>query len=170
MVEQLEHLARLGAVILVAGGAMLLLIRLSGQTAPQHNDLLLGYPLAHYPAHALTRTGTLAELAAIQARLVSVCTHMPAHSDLAIWVRAFLRELREIMDTAYHVAVVTQVYGQPIQLEQLVAEVRAIELEVAEHVTQQLLARGGDIEHEPLNGRLATLRLCVRELARLPQG
>ena len=53
------------------------------------------------------------------------------------------------------------------QLERLADEVRGIEAEVADHVTRRLLARDGDAHDELLDGRLATLRLCLRELAGL---
>ncbi|MFP4441281.1 MAG: hypothetical protein ACLFVO_28955 [Chloroflexaceae bacterium] len=52
-------------------------------------------------------------------------------------------------------AVITRAYGQSAQLEQ----------QLAEHVVERLLARDGDAQEELLNGRLAALRLCVRELA-----
>ncbi|HJZ49303.1 MAG TPA: hypothetical protein VKE41_19135 [Roseiflexaceae bacterium] len=45
---------------------------------------------------------------------------------------------------------------------------RQIETEIAEHVARRLLARDGDAHAELLDGRLATLRLCVRELAGAP--
>jgi hypothetical protein len=71
------------------------------------------------------------------------------------------------MDTAYRVALIAQIYEQPPALERLAAEVRQIEAEVAEHVTRRLLAQDADIQNELLEGRLATLRLCTRELANL---
>jgi hypothetical protein len=151
----------LGLVVLVAVGAVLLLLRLSDR----RGQALLGYPPDRFPAQALTRGGPLAALAATQARLAALEARLPPRGDQRIWLRTFLGELREIMDTAYHVAVIAEVYGQVAQLERLAAEVRAIEIEVAEHVTRRLLARDGDAHDELLDGRLATLRLCLRELA-----
>lgn len=69
------------------------------------------------------------------------------------------------MDTAYRVAVIMRAYGQSAQLDKLVAEVQQLEQQLAEHVVERLLARDGDAQEELLNGRLAALRLCVRELA-----
>ena len=166
--DPIQHLLGLGAVIVVAVGGLALLLRLSGR-GPTRGARLLGYPPELFPAHHLTRTGALAALAATQVRLASIERQMPPQSDLSIWLRAFLSELRAIMDTAYRVAVVTEIYGQPAQIEQLVAEVQRIEAEIVEHVARQLLARAGDAHDELLDGRLATLRLCVRELAHVSE-
>jgi hypothetical protein len=165
--NDIEGIVKLGIVMLMAVSAVLLLLRLSDRGRAQRNAWLVGYPPDIFPAQALTQSGPLAALAATQCRLVSLYRQMPAQSDLTIWLGAFLRELRAIMDTAYRVAVVTQVYGQTPHLERLVAEVEAIELQIADHVTRQLLAQTDDIGREPLEGHLATLRLCVRELAPL---
>jgi hypothetical protein len=155
----------LGLVSGVAVGAVLLLLRLS-ERREQHGAAL-GYPPDLFPAQALTRSGPLAALAATQARLAALESRLPPRSDQRIWLRTFLAELREIMDTAYHVAAIAAVYGHMAQLERLAAEVRGIEAEVADHVTRRLLAREGDAHDELLDGRLATLRLCLRELANL---
>ena len=162
---EFDRLLGLGAVCLVALGAVLLLLRFSGRAGPGRGRLLLGYPPDLFPAQHLTRGGTLAALAATQSRLTSIERQVPPQSDLSIWLCAFLDELRAIMDTAYRVTVITEIYGQPAQLDRLVAEVQQIEAEIAEHVTRRLLARDGDAQAELLDGRLATLRMCVRELA-----
>ena len=47
----------------------------------------------------------------------------------------------------------------------VLTEIEQIESEIAEHVARRLLARDGDAQAELLEGRLATLRMCVRELA-----
>jgi hypothetical protein len=156
----------LALVIVVALGAVLLLLRLS-ERREQRDTRLLGYPPDLFPAEALTRSGPLAALAATQARLAALEAQLPPRSDQGIWLRTFLGELREIMDTAYHVATIARVYGQMAQLERLAAEIQAIEAEVANHVTRRLLTHGGDAHDELLDGRLATLRLCMRELAGL---
>jgi hypothetical protein len=161
----IDRLIGLGAVCLVAVGAMLLLLRFSARGASRRGPQLLGYPPDLFPAQHLTRGGALAALAATQARLASIERQIQPQSDLSIWLRAFLHELREIMDTAYRVTVITEIYGRPAQIERLVAEVQQIEAEIAEHVARRLLARDGDAHDELLDGRLATLRLCVRELA-----
>ena len=162
---QLDRLLGLGAVCLVALGAVLLLLRFSGRASPGRGRSLLGYPPDLFPAQYLTRGGTLAALAATQSRLASIERQVPLQSDLSIWLCAFLNELRAIMDTAYRVTVITEIYGRPAQLDRLVAEVQQIEAEIVEHVARRLLARDGDAQAELLDGRLATLRMCVRELA-----
>jgi hypothetical protein len=164
-----DHLIGLVVVIVVAVGAVLLLLRFSGRAAPQQGGRLLGYPPAIFPASHLTRGGPLAALAAIQSRLAALERQLPAQSDASIWLRAFLHELRQIMDTAYRVVVITEIYGQPAQLDRLVAEVQQIEAQVAEQIARRLLARDGDTHDELLDGRLATLRLCVRELANMAE-
>ncbi len=119
--HDIEGMVKLGIVMLVAVGAVLLLLRVSDRGRAQRDAWLVGYPPDIFPAQALTRSGPLAVLAATQSRLISLYRQMPAQSDLTIWLGAFLRELRAIMDTAYRVAVVTQVYGQTAHLERLVA-------------------------------------------------
>jgi hypothetical protein len=164
----LDRLLGLGVVCVVAVGAVLLLLRLSERAAAQRAAPPIGYPPELFPAHHLTRDGPLAALAATQARLAALERHVPPQSDLSIWLRAFLRELRQIMDTTYRVAVITEIYGRPVQIERLAAEVQRIEAEIAEHVARRLLARDADADAELIEGRLATLRLCARELASLP--
>jgi hypothetical protein len=161
----INHLLGLGAVCVVALGAVVFLLRFSGRAGPAHGQLLLGYPPELFPAQHLTRGGALAALVATQSRLALIKRQVPPQSDLSIWLAAFLHELRAIMDTAYRVTVITEVYGRPAQLDRLVAEVQQIETEIVEHVARRLLARDGDAQAELLDGRLATLRMCVRELA-----
>lgn len=163
---ELVRLLGLVVVIAVAIGAVLLLLWLS-ERRERHGAAVLGYPPDLFPAQSLTRAGPLATLAATQARLALLEARLSPRSDQRIWLRTFLSELREIMDTAYHVAAIAEVYGQMAQLERLAAEVRGIEAEIAEHVTRRLLMRDGDAHDELLDGRLATLRLCLRELASL---
>lgn len=164
MQDPVTTLLGLGVVTIIAVGSVLLLLRVSRRSHTRHG-FVLGYPPDRFPAREVTQNGTLATLAATQARLLSVYEQLPAQSDLAVWLRAFLQEFREIMDTAYRVAVITRAYGQSVQLDKLVAEVQQLEQQLAEHVVERLLARDGDAQEELLNGRLAALRLCVRELA-----
>jgi hypothetical protein len=161
---ELARLLGLVIVIVVAVGAVLLLLRLSDRQN-RRGEMVLGYPPDLFRAQALARSGPLAALAATQTRLAALEAWLPPRSDQRIWLRTFLGELRQIMDTAYHVAAIAEVYGQIAQLERLADEVRGIEAEVADHVTRRLLARDADAHNELLDGRLATLRLCVRELA-----
>ena len=165
MYADVQRLLGLGAVILCATGGVWLLLRTGARTG--RGEIVLGYPLDLFPAIHLTRAGPLRALAVTQARLVSMYRHMPPAGDTTIWLRTFLYELREIMDTAYRVAVVTEAYGRQAPLERLLEEVQQIEMQLAEQVARQLLRRDGDTEQELLAGRLATLQMCVRELTLL---
>jgi hypothetical protein len=161
----LETLIQLIVVLVVAVGAVGVLLHLGSRTPTRQHGFLIGYPPDLYPAHDLTSSGSLAALAETQRRLVSMYRQLPVQSDLTIWLRTFLGELREIMDTTYRVTVIMQIYGKPVEIDRLVAEVQQIEVQVAEHVTKQLLSHDADAHNELLNGRLATLRMCARELA-----
>lgn len=163
--SDIATLLRLGGAISAAVGAVLLLLRLSERAVAYRSGIVEGYPPSLFPAQDLTGAGALAALAAAQARLLSAYEQAPPRSDLAIWLRAFLHELREIMDTAYRAAVIAQIYGRPIPLDRLVGEVQQIEAQLAAQLVERLLAREADAHDELLEGRLATLRLCVRELA-----
>lgn len=165
MQDSLMTLLGLGVVTVIAVGSVLLLLRISSRSMRTDHAFVAGYPSDRFPAHEVVRSSTLVTLAATQSRLLAMYEQVPARSDLAIWLRAFLREFREIMDTAYRVAVITHIYGQSVQLDQLVIEVQHMEQQLADHVVQRLLARDGDAQTDELNTRLATLRLCVRELA-----
>jgi hypothetical protein len=123
--------------------------------------------------HGVAHSPALRALAATQARLVSVYRRLPASDptipvgDLAIWLRVFLLELRQMMDTAYRVAVITDVYQQSTHLNRLVAEVQQIERQIADDLAQRLMAADGDTRNELLNRRLTALRECAHELASL---
>ena len=160
-------LLQLGAVAVIAVGAVLLLLRISTRTTAMHGSMVQGYPPSLFPCQKLVRAGPLAALAATQARLLAIYEQAPHQSDLAVWLEPFLRELREIMDTAYRAATIVQAYGQPAAIERLAAEVQEIEAQIAGHAVQLLLAHDGDAERELLDGRLAALRLCARELGRV---
>src|SRR5262245_50961232 len=162
--DPLVVLLQLGAVTVIAIGAVLLLLRISVRGTAARG-IVQGYPPSLFPRQDVARSRALAALAATQARLLAVYEQAPAQSDLAVWLGPFLRELREIMDTAYRVAAITQPYGSPPQLERLVAEVQEVEAQIAGHAVRLLLARDGDAEQELLDGRLATLRMCAQQLA-----
>src|SRR5262245_54270850 len=102
-------LLQLGAVTAIAVGAVLLLLRVSARTAAMHGRMVQGYPPSLFPRQELVRAGPLAALAATQARLLAIYEQAPHQSDLAVWLAPFLRELREIMDTAYRAATIGQV-------------------------------------------------------------
>jgi hypothetical protein len=166
--DPLVVLMQLGAVTMIAIGAVLLLLRISARGAAARG-IVRGYPPSLFPRQDVVRAGALAALAATQARLLSVYEQAPVQSDLGVWLGPFLRELREIMDTAYRVAAITQPYGSPPQLDRLVAEVQEVEAQIAGHAVQLLLARDGDAEQELLDGRLAALRMCASELGRVAE-
>ncbi|NTU81264.1 MAG: hypothetical protein HGA45_18100 [Chloroflexales bacterium] len=168
--DTLTKLAGLAIVMAVAVGAVLLLLRAGGpQAAPA--GLEVGYPPERFPDVALARTPALADLAAVQSRLLTVYATLPPHSGAAVWMLTFLRELRAIMDTAYSAAVVARLYDDAGPLAALSAEVARIEGEVAAQLTRRLIERGPDDGgDDPLEARLAALRLCARELASATRG
>src|SRR3712207_1775769 len=118
-----QRLAGLGAVILMALFAVALMLRGDGRNRKRESPIVVGYPADLYPARSLVSVGPLAALVATQARLVAIYHQLPIASDSAVWLRTFLVELRQIMDTAYRVALVTRVYGQTTPLDLLVDEV-----------------------------------------------
>src|SRR3712207_5942387 len=144
--DQIERLAGLGVVTVVAGGVVWILLRLSGRDVRRRDTLVLGYPADLFPHHTVTQNPSLQGLAATQSRLFSVYRQLPAQSDLCIWLRLFLVELREIMDTAYRATLITGPYGEPARLKLLAAEVQQIEGEIAEHIARRLLARDADAQ------------------------
>jgi hypothetical protein len=160
----IAQLMGLGAVIAVGVGTVFVMLRFSGRGLTQRSGLVEGYPPARFPAQDVTRAGALADLAAAQKRLLTLYEQVPPQSDMAAWVYTFLQELREIMDSAYRVALIAQVYQRPASLEWLVAEVRQAEEQLADYVMERLLVQDGDAQRELLDIRLASLRTCVREL------
>ncbi len=162
--EDINRLLGLAVVLLVSIGAIWLLMRHSSAPVTRQGSAQ-GYPPDLFPDTQLTRSGALALLAATQARLILIERQVPEQSELAIWLQAFLRELREIMDVAYRAAAVAQIYGDTSALDMLTTEVQTIETQIAAHVARRLLDRDGDTQRELLDGRLATLRLCVRQLS-----
>lgn len=136
-----------------------------GRPGKQRHTFLVGYPPDLFPSQELTQSGPLADLAAAQGRLVSVYQNLPVQSTLTIWLRTFLIELRDMMDTAYRVMVITQTYGYPAQVECLVVAVQQMEYRIAFLATQRLLAHDASVQHERLNEQLATVRLCLRALS-----
>jgi hypothetical protein len=164
--DPLMVLLQLGAVTVIAIGAVLLLLRIGARSTGLRGGIVPGYPPSLFPRQELVRSGPLAALAATQARLLAIYEQAPSQSDLAVWLHPFLLELRAIMDTAYRAMAIAHVYDQHVQLDRLVAEVREVELQIAGQALQRMLARDGDAELELLDGRLATLRMCARELAR----
>lgn len=161
-------LVQLAVVAAIAGAAVALLLRLSARSHTR-GGVVQGYPPSLFPNQELVRGGPLAALAAIQARLMAVYEQAPPQSDLTVWLRPFLIELRAIMDTAYRAAAISQPYGGHPYLDRLVAEVQEIESQAAEHAIRLLLARDGDVQQESLDGRLATLRMCARQLETIAQ-
>jgi hypothetical protein len=171
--EQVDRLLGLGVVIAVAVGAVLLLLRATRRSDPRDGEIVLGYPPDLFPVYQVTQQPALRALAATQARLLSVYRRLPAHDraapvgEIAVWLRVFLLELRQMMDTAYRVALVSDLYGHSRYLDQLVAEVQAIEAQIADDIARRLLGTDGPRHDEALGRRLALLRQCARELTSL---
>lgn len=156
----------LGLVVvsIVAVTSVIVLFRRSENIDEHQRWQIVGYPSQLVPAHELTRNGPLAALIVVQARLLSMYRQLPADSDVAIWLRMFLYELRTIMDTAYYAAQVTDAYERSPLFDWLVVEVQQIEADLAVRIAQRLLLPADDPEQELLAARLASLRMCVREL------
>jgi hypothetical protein len=162
--ESISTLLNLGAVAAISIGTILLLWRVSERNHEHTSDFVLGYPADIFPAHDVVAGKALTALATTQARLLSLYAELAPTQESARLLYTFLRELRDIMDLAYRVAIVARAYGQPTQLDRLVSEVQQIERELADHVIHRLLAYEGDDRAALLTHRLATLRECVAEL------
>lgn len=154
----------LAAVALFAGVAVWMLLRVSDRGARQ-DALEVGYPADRFPRRDLVATAQLAALAAVQSRLLSVYDQLPARGEAAVWLRAFLAELRALMDSAYRVAAVSTIYGDTALLDRVVAEVQQTEAQIAAEAMRHLLRQGGDFDEAPLDERLAVLRRFAQELA-----
>lgn len=166
----LNLLLGLGFVIVVAIGGIGVLLRQGSAPISRGASLIPGYPVGRYPAYARIADHRLAELAAVQTRLIAIYQQLPLQSASAIWLGTFLQELREIMDTAYRVTVATEDYGPSPLLDWLILEVEQIEQELSSKIAERLFLREGDGAGEPLTGRLATLRMCVREMSSFAGG
>lgn len=165
MQQDIATLLGLIAVAVIAVGAVILLLRVNGQAANKRNGFVLGYPPSRFPDRNLTSQGPLAALALTQTRLLSLYEQLPPQSSTAVWIHAFLTELRGTMDTAYRVAAITRAYGSTTKLDPLVAEVQQIETRLADQVVNQLMNRDDNAGGwEQLNGRLAVMRRYVNEL------
>src|SRR3712207_2602252 len=116
----IQRLAGLGTVIIVAVGAIVFLVRYSVPSPAPQVDVVTGYPADRYPARHSVTTGALTALVATQLRMLALYRHLPAGSDSAIWLRTFLVELREIMDTFFHDTATTEIYAAPAPLDSLV--------------------------------------------------
>ena len=171
--DQIERLLGLGVVIVVAIGAVAVLLRSPRRRTPPVGEVVVGYPPDLFPVRCVVRQPALQALAATQARLLAVYQRLPVSdrtapvSEIAIWLKVFLLELRQMMDTAYRVALVTDVYGHSPHLDRLVADVQQIEAQLADDITRRLLGADGELRDDVLNRRLEMLRQCARELAGL---
>src|SRR5688500_3869921 len=87
-------LLQLGAVAVIAVGAVLFLMRFSGRATVNRARMIQGFPPSLFPAQDLTSSGPLAALAITQARLLALYEQVPTQSDLSVWLHTFLRELR----------------------------------------------------------------------------
>jgi hypothetical protein len=172
MAPELNRVLEFVVIILVAAGAVWLLFRVT-RRPPARDNLVLGYPPEHYPAHEATRLPALRKLAATQARLHAVYHRLPSSDptlqvgEVAIWLRVFLVELRRMMDAAYRVALIADVYRQADHLDRLAAEVAELESQIADDIAQVLLGHQGAVRNEALSRRLGALRECAGELGRM---
>lgn len=168
---QLERLLGLVVVLLVAVGAVWGLLRATGRRPPTADDLVLGYPPELFPNQRLTRGPALQALVATQTRLLELAQRLPTATptaqtgELAIWLRVILLELRSVMDTAYRVAIITEVHQRSDHLERLVAEVQHLEARVADDIAHHVVSGIGDASG--LDRRLTVLRECAQELTDL---
>lgn len=155
----------LGVVALVAIGIVAFMLRmLDGRGT---SSAIEGYPPHLFPRQDLTRTGPLADLAATQRRLLEVYQQLTPRSEAAVWLAAFLGELRAMMDSAYRVASVTALYGDDSPLARVTTEVRQFERQLVDRVVQQMLHTGEGFDSEQLDMRLATLRRFTQEMGAL---
>ncbi|NJM07580.1 hypothetical protein HC891_17430 [Candidatus Gracilibacteria bacterium] len=164
--DSLSILFGLIVTALVSGMGVVVLLRIGPPQAKPTLDVVRGFPPERFPDRQLVQIAPLSALVATQARLISMYAQLPHESELAVWVRAFLLELRQIMDSAYRVASVAVLYDQTTQLDSVVSEVQRIEAQLAETAMQRMLNAQSDIDTERFETRLAVLRRCVKELAR----
>lgn len=155
----------LGLVSLVAVGSVIMMLRLLDRGG--RGSLVEGYPPHLFPRQELARAAPLAELTATQMRLLEVYRQLTPRSEAAVWLGAFLDELRAMMDSAYRVASITAVYGDHTPLAQVVAEVRLFEGQLVDRVVQEMLHAGSSFDSEQLDVRLATLRRFAQEMGAL---
>lgn len=164
MVDPISTIMNLVSVAAIAIGAILLIWRTSTRQSPTQTDIVLGYPPDQFPAHDIIQQDALQALAASQSRLLAVYDGLPQGSDSAQRLRAFLIELRSIMDVAYHVAVITRAYGPSSHLMRLATEVQQIEMQLSQQMIHRLLSYEADAQEELLSARFASLRALVRDM------
>jgi hypothetical protein len=162
--DPLLTLLGLLAVTIFASGALVLLLRV-GRSPVRADEIAKGYPPERFPRRDLIALPPLAALAASQARLLAVHAQLPARGEAAVWLRAYLVELRAIMDTAYRVAGIGALYADLALLERVAAEVSETERVVAREAMQHLLRADDDFDPVSLDGRLAVLRRFAQQLA-----
>jgi hypothetical protein len=160
--EPLTVLTGLGLSGALAMLTLWLMLRV--QRTPRAPELVRGYPADRFPDQDRTRSGPLAALAGTQARLLAALSQFPSHSQPAVWVRAVLGELRELMDVAYRAAGIAQVYGDWARLEALAAEVQGIESRLARQLVRHAFHDREAIDPVEMQTRLAVLKTFVREL------
>jgi hypothetical protein len=149
----------------MSGLDVVLLLRIGKPEPKATAEMMHGYPAERFPDQELVRSEPLSALVATQTRLLSVYAQLPHQSELSVWVRAFLLELRQIMGSAYRVAGVAMLYDKIGQLDTVVSEVQCIEAQLAEAAVQGLLDAQSDVDTERFETRLAVLRRRVKELA-----
>ncbi len=156
-------------VSVVAVVGVLVVFSWSEQPSAHVQWQMPGYPPDRFPVRELVQDGPLAAFGATQTRLLAMYRQLPSEGDTTVWLRIFLCELRAIMDNAYYVALVTDSYERSPIFDWLVVELQQIETEIAGQIAECLLLQEGDAQQELLAGRLASLRMCARELTTLHQ-
>jgi hypothetical protein len=157
-------------VSIVAVAGVLVVFRWSEQPSAHLQWQMPGYPPDRFPIRELVQDGPLAAFGATQMRLLAMYRQLPSEGDTTAWLRIFLCELRAIMDNAYYVAQLTDDYERSPIFDWLVVELQQIETEIAGQIAQYRLLQEGNIRHEILAGRLASLRMYARELTSLHHG
>lgn len=173
-VEQVVE--RLGGLLLVmigAGALTGLMFWLSRRRVTLYAGIVVGYPAELFPLPIVVGSPPLQALVAAQRRLIAVDRRLPVgdRAGVALAVRLALIELRGLMDAAYLTAAVIGGHGASDQLDELVAEVQAIEEQLIDRVGDRLLGAGttaGGADATPslrLSRRLVALRRCADEIA-----
>lgn len=163
--DPLLTLAGLALVAAFAGACVWLLLRQGPAAGRRHPPFVLGYPPEQFPRRALAALPPLAALAASQARLIEVYAQLPPRGEAAVWLGAYLAELRGIMDTAYRAAGIAALYDDTALLDRVAAAVAESERAIAHQAMQHVLRGESDFDEAALEGRLAVLRRFAHELA-----
>ncbi|RRR67480.1 MAG: hypothetical protein EI684_18835 [Candidatus Viridilinea halotolerans] len=163
--DSLTKLLGLVAVTIFAGAFTWVLLRY-GSTGDRRQPFVIGYPPTLFPNRQLVALPALVALAASQARLLQVYTKLTPRSPAAIWLHAYLTELRGIMDGAYQAAEVALIYKNTEIIDRIAAEVATSERTIAQESMRHILHNEREFDYVALEGRLAALQRFAQELTR----